>query len=184
LWRLNEELPEKCFETPLLAGNFHAASASEYDLSLSSQTVAEHSSDMAIYATEGYGVEGDQGNTFESSTTKSASDVSEEPADQGWSAVEEQRLVRKLDMLVMSLLTLASFALQLDRGNMSAPKQDHEGAGIGELTARSGNTLTDYFLKDVGITQSQYNVGQQMLSLGIVLLEVSRIPPQAFQDRC
>jgi len=32
--------------------------------------------------------------------------------------------------------------------------------------------LTDNFLKDVGITQDQFNVGQQLLSIGIVLLEV------------
>jgi hypothetical protein len=36
----------------------------------------------------------------------------------------------------------------------------------------SGNALTDFFLQDVGITQNQYNVGQQLLSLGIVVLEV------------
>jgi MFS family permease len=30
---------------------------------------------------------------------------------------------------------------------------------------------TDFF-KDVGITQNQFNVGQQMLSLGIVLFEI------------
>jgi hypothetical protein len=42
----------------------------------------------------------------------------------------------------------------------------------------SGNALTDFFLQDVGITQNQFNVGQQLLSLGIVLLEVSleRVP--------
>jgi hypothetical protein len=42
----------------------------------------------------------------------------------------------------------------------------------------SGNALTDFFLQDVGITQNQFNVGQQLLSLGIVLLEVSleRLP--------
>jgi hypothetical protein len=33
--------------------------------------------------------------------------------------------------------------------------------------------LTDFFLRDVGITQFQFNVGQQLLSAGIVLLEVS-----------
>lgn len=42
---------------------------------------------------------------------------------------------------------------ELDRGNIS-------------------NALTDRFLEDVGITQNQFNVGQQMLSLGIVLFEI------------
>jgi hypothetical protein len=37
----------------------------------------------------------------------------------------------------------------------------------------SANALTDYFLQEVGITQFQFNVGQQLLSAGIVLLEVS-----------
>jgi MFS family permease len=32
--------------------------------------------------------------------------------------------------------------------------------------------LTDNFMHDVGINQDQFNVGQQMLSLGIVLLEI------------
>ncbi|OKL57205.1 hypothetical protein UA08_07359 [Talaromyces atroroseus] len=36
---------------------------------------------------------------------------------------------------------------------------------------KSGNALTDYFLADVGITQNQYNVGQQLLSVGIVIWE-------------
>ena len=41
------------------------------------------------------------------------------------------------------------------------------------LCDSSGNALTDFFFRDVGITQNQFNVGQQLLSLGIVLLEVS-----------
>ena len=38
--------------------------------------------------------------------------------------------------------------------------------------AYKGNALTDYFLRDVGITQNQFNAGQQLLSLGIVLWEI------------
>ncbi|KAK6705539.1 hypothetical protein SNK05_009439 [Fusarium graminearum] len=53
----------------------------------------------------------------------------------------------------MPLLTLGFFCLQLDRGNIA-------------------NALTDNFFEDVGITQNQFNVGQQMLSLGIVLFEI------------
>lgn len=41
----------------------------------------------------------------------------------------------------------------------------------------SGNALTDNFLVDVGISQYQFNVGQQLLSLGIVLLEVNHSLP-------
>ncbi|KAF5700615.1 alternative sulfate transporter [Fusarium globosum] len=38
---------------------------------------------------------------------------------------------------------------------------------------RNGNALTDNFLHDVGISQNWFNVGQQLLNAGIVLLEVS-----------
>ncbi|KAM0540964.1 hypothetical protein ACHAPJ_013426 [Fusarium lateritium] len=70
-----------------------------------------------------------------------------------WTEEEEKKLVRKVDFLLMPLLILGFFALQLDRGNI-------------------GNALTDNFFKDVGITQNQFNVGQQLLSLGIILLEI------------
>lgn len=42
---------------------------------------------------------------------------------------------------------------ELDRGNMA-------------------NAITDNFMEDIGIDQDQFNVGQQMLSLGIVLFEI------------
>jgi hypothetical protein len=42
---------------------------------------------------------------------------------------------------------------ELDRGNMA-------------------NAITDNFREDIGIDQNQFNVGQQMLSLGIVLFEI------------
>lgn len=61
--------------------------------------------------------------------------------------------INRIDLLVMPLLIMGFFVLQLDRGNI-------------------GNALTDFFMQDVGITQNQFNVGQQLLSLGIVLLEV------------
>ncbi|KAH6619311.1 major facilitator superfamily domain-containing protein [Chaetomium sp. MPI-SDFR-AT-0129] len=70
-----------------------------------------------------------------------------------WTEEEEKALVRRLDFLIMPLLILGFFALQIDRGNI-------------------GNALTDFFLRDVGITQFQFNVGQQLLSAGIVLLEI------------
>lgn len=34
------------------------------------------------------------------------------------------------------------------------------------------NAITDKFMDEIGITQNQFNVGQQMLSLGIVLFEI------------
>lgn len=42
---------------------------------------------------------------------------------------------------------------QLERGNIS-------------------NALTDNFLEDVGITQNEFNTGQSLLYLGIILLEI------------
>ncbi|KAK1770208.1 major facilitator superfamily domain-containing protein [Phialemonium atrogriseum] len=81
----------------------------------------------------------------------SGSDVGSIEPD--WTEEEEKALVRKIDFLVMPLLMLSFFALQMDRGNI-------------------GNALTDFFFADVGITQNQFNIGQQLLSLGIVLLEI------------
>ncbi|KAK5996049.1 putative transporter-like protein [Cladobotryum mycophilum] len=70
-----------------------------------------------------------------------------------WTLEEETKAKRKLDLIVMPILTLGFFCLQLDRGNMA-------------------NAITDRFMEDVGIDQDQFNVGQQMLSLGIVLTEI------------
>ncbi|KAJ4115392.1 hypothetical protein NW768_011244 [Fusarium equiseti] len=70
-----------------------------------------------------------------------------------WSGADERAVVRKLDLLIMPLLIAGFFVLSLDRGNI-------------------GNALTDFFLADVGITQFQFNVGNQLMSLGIVLLEL------------
>lgn len=70
-----------------------------------------------------------------------------------WTPAEEKKAKRKLDLIIMPLLTLGFFCLQLDRGNMA-------------------NAITDDFMEDIGIDQNQFNVGQQMLSLGIVLFEI------------
>ncbi|KAL2827792.1 major facilitator superfamily domain-containing protein [Aspergillus cavernicola] len=70
-----------------------------------------------------------------------------------WSVDEEKKAKRKLDFMIMPILTLGFFCLQLDRGNMA-------------------NAITDNFMEDIGIDQDQFNVGQQMLSLGIVLTEI------------
>ncbi|KAH6683625.1 major facilitator superfamily domain-containing protein [Plectosphaerella plurivora] len=53
----------------------------------------------------------------------------------------------------MPILTFGYFSLQLNRGSI-------------------GNALTDNFMQDVGITQNQFNIGQQLLSAGIVLFEI------------
>ncbi|KAF2027105.1 putative MFS transporter [Setomelanomma holmii] len=70
-----------------------------------------------------------------------------------WSVKVERKAKRKFDLIIIPILTLGIFCLQLDRGNIA-------------------NAITDDFMEDVGITQDQFNVGQQMLSLGIVLFEI------------
>ncbi|KAK3697888.1 hypothetical protein LTR37_017205 [Vermiconidia calcicola] len=74
-------------------------------------------------------------------------------SERNWSPEEEGKAKRKLDLIIMPLLTLGFFCLQLDRGNIA-------------------NAITDDFMEDIGVTQNQFNVGQQMLSLGIVLFEI------------
>ncbi|KAH6678850.1 major facilitator superfamily domain-containing protein [Plectosphaerella plurivora] len=88
------------------------------------------------------------------STVKDGSGSGDEFVSQiEWSEDEEKKLVKKLDLIILPLLTLGFYALQLDRGNI-------------------GNALTDFFLRDVGITQNQFNTGQQLLSAGIIILEI------------
>uniref|UniRef100_A0A8H7KAL2 Major facilitator superfamily (MFS) profile domain-containing protein n=1 Tax=Bionectria ochroleuca TaxID=29856 RepID=A0A8H7KAL2_BIOOC len=70
-----------------------------------------------------------------------------------WSESEEKKAKWKLDLTIIPLLTLGFFCLQLDRGNIA-------------------NAITDTMMEDVGINQFQFNVGQQLLSLGIVLFEI------------
>ncbi|KAH6629238.1 major facilitator superfamily domain-containing protein [Boeremia exigua] len=80
-------------------------------------------------------------------------DVAEPVLVRDWTVAEEKKAKRKLDLTIMPLLTLGFFCLQLDRGNIA-------------------NALTDNFMEDIGINQDQFNIGQQMLSLGIVLFEI------------
>ncbi|KAK6541859.1 hypothetical protein TWF694_007637 [Orbilia ellipsospora] len=70
-----------------------------------------------------------------------------------WTKEEETAARRKLDFIIIPPLFLGFFCLILDVGNIA-------------------NALTDTFLKDVGITQDQFNVGQQMLSIGVLLAEI------------
>ncbi|CEP23610.1 unnamed protein product [Cyberlindnera jadinii] len=70
-----------------------------------------------------------------------------------WTQEEEDRARWKVDLTLLPLLVAGFFALQLDRGNLA-------------------NALTSTFMKDVGVDSHQINVGQQMLSLGIVLGEI------------
>ncbi|KAF2735605.1 MFS general substrate transporter [Polyplosphaeria fusca] len=73
--------------------------------------------------------------------------------DNSWTDEEERRLVRKLDCIIPPLLILGFTALQFDRGNM-------------------GNAMTDFLLRDVGISQGQFNVGQQLIALSVIVFEI------------
>ncbi|KAH8700933.1 putative allantoate permease [Talaromyces proteolyticus] len=82
-----------------------------------------------------------------------------------WDQKEESAIRRKVDFILLPVLGLAFFALQMDRGNISA-------------------ALTSTITKDLGIDTNQINVGTQLLSAGIVITEIpsniilQRIGPQ------
>ena len=66
---------------------------------------------------------------------------------------EERKVRRKLNMIVLPLLFLGFYVFQLERGNIA-------------------NALTDDFMIKVGITQDQFNTGQALLFVGIILGEL------------
>ncbi|KAH8881826.1 MFS general substrate transporter [Thozetella sp. PMI_491] len=82
-----------------------------------------------------------------------------------WSEEEERRVRTKLDFILLPILGLAFFALQMDRGNIA-------------------NALTSTLTTDLGVITNQINIGNSLLSAGIVLLEIpsnillQRVGPQ------
>ncbi|KAJ5719770.1 major facilitator superfamily domain-containing protein [Penicillium malachiteum] len=80
-------------------------------------------------------------------------DVFESELVADWTASEERIARLKVDFSLLPVVALAFFALQIDRGNIS-------------------NVLTTTITTDVGITTNQINVGTQLLSAGIVILEL------------
>ncbi|KAI0172711.1 MFS general substrate transporter [Hypoxylon sp. FL1284] len=82
-----------------------------------------------------------------------------------WTEEEERAVKRKIDFIVLPILGLAFFALQMDRGNIS-------------------NALTSTITQDLGVDTNQINVGNSLLSAGIVILEIpsnillQRVGPQ------
>ncbi|KAL2807943.1 major facilitator superfamily domain-containing protein [Aspergillus granulosus] len=83
------------------------------------------------------------------------------PIVQDWDEKEEKKLKFKLDTILIPILGLAFFALQLDRGNISA-------------------ALTSTITEDLDITTNQINIGSQLLSAGIV---ISEIPSNVIMQR-
>lgn len=70
-----------------------------------------------------------------------------------WTPEEERKAKLKVDLILLPILGLAFFALQMDRGNIS-------------------NALTSTITTDLGIDTNQINVGNSLLSVGIVILEI------------
>ncbi|KAM5342090.1 hypothetical protein ACJ41O_015121 [Fusarium nematophilum] len=70
-----------------------------------------------------------------------------------WTEAEERAIVWKLDLTLMPLLVLGFFALQLDRSNI-------------------GNALTDTLTTDLGITNDDVNLGDQLMTAGIIIAEI------------
>lgn len=70
-----------------------------------------------------------------------------------WQISEEKRAVRKIDMTVLPLLFLGLLAFQLDRMNLAS-------------------ALTAGYRETLAIDQSTVNLGNQMMFLGTVVLEI------------
>ncbi|KAI1851376.1 hypothetical protein JX266_003451 [Neoarthrinium moseri] len=72
---------------------------------------------------------------------------------QTWTAAEERRARRKVDLSVLPLLVLGLLVFQLDRMNLAS-------------------ALTAGFAADIGVDQETINLGNQLMFLGIVVLEI------------
>ncbi|GKT94392.1 inner membrane transporter yfaV [Colletotrichum tofieldiae] len=70
-----------------------------------------------------------------------------------WTKHEETRARRKIDSSVLPLLYLGLLVFQLDRMNLAS-------------------ALTGGFAKDIGVNQDTINLGNQLMFLGIVILEI------------
>ncbi|ORY03346.1 MFS general substrate transporter [Basidiobolus meristosporus CBS 931.73] len=70
-----------------------------------------------------------------------------------WTPEEEKKLVRKVDIRLMTWVGLMFFFLQLDRGNVS-------------------NAMTDNFAEDLGITLNELNLGATIFIICFVSLEI------------
>lgn len=86
---------------------------------------------------------------------KNAQDISHEKPDQieSWNLSEDLRARRKIDSSVLPLLFLGLLVFQLDRMNLAS-------------------ALTGGFAKDIDISQNTVNLGNQLMFLGIVVLEI------------
>jgi hypothetical protein len=93
-----------------------------------------------------------EGDRKSSTSLSSPTSTSPEPIFE-YTEDEERKVRRKLNMIVLPLLFLGFYVFQLERGNIA-------------------NALTDDFMIKVGITQDQFNTGQALLFVGIILGEL------------
>ncbi|KAL2880854.1 hypothetical protein SGCOL_003881 [Colletotrichum sp. CLE4] len=70
-----------------------------------------------------------------------------------WDVDEERRAKRKIDMTVLPLLVLGLLMFQLDRMNLAS-------------------ALTAGFAKDIDVSQDTINLGNQLMFMGTVILEI------------
>ncbi|KAJ0386646.1 hypothetical protein COL922a_003879 [Colletotrichum nupharicola] len=70
-----------------------------------------------------------------------------------WDAGQEQRAKRKIDLTVLPLLVLGLLMFQLDRMNLAS-------------------ALTAGFAKDIDVSQDTINLGNQLMFMGTVVLEI------------
>ncbi len=79
----------------------------------------------------------------------------------------------RLDFIIMPILTLGFFCLRKSPFMFTCFPEPVLIPCITELDRGNiANAITDKFMENVGINQNQFNIGQQMLSLGIVLFEI------------
>ena len=70
-----------------------------------------------------------------------------------WTSKEERLVVLKVDFVVLLLLTLGLTVFQFDRMNLAS-------------------ALTGGFKEDVHVNQAEINIGNELMFLGIFLLEI------------
>ncbi|KAL4798803.1 major facilitator superfamily domain-containing protein [Aspergillus venezuelensis] len=70
-----------------------------------------------------------------------------------WMLEEERRAGRKTDLTILPLLTLGMITFQFDRMNLAS-------------------ALTNNFASDISVTQNTINLGNQLMFLGFILLEI------------
>lgn len=70
-----------------------------------------------------------------------------------WTSAQERLVVLKVDLTVLLLLTIGLMVFQFDRMNLAS-------------------ALTGGFKDDVNVSQSEINIGNELMFLGIFLLEI------------